>query len=431
MQTLRVPIQRLGTSDLPLPDYFSHAAAGMDLPAAIAEPLVIPPGAFRLVPCGFAIALPAGFEAQVRPRSGLASRHGVTVLNAPGTIDADYRGEVKVLLDQPWSRGVHRRTGHAHRADGRLFGGMRDVGGDRRAAGHCARRGRFRSYGRVMARRRSRKEKAPARPGAHDSGRRPTRLPFRWHALALVACGLVVYANSFSAPFVFDDTGAIIRNPFIRHLWPLTDAVRAPVQSAVAGRPVVSLSLAISHAMGGLDPAAFRAWNIAVADHLGAVALRHTAPCLPARPWRGRPRRRRSRVCVGAHLAGASAADRARRLRHAAHRVDDGPVLSPHVLRHRAGDRGGRAIEAVDVGRDRRLCARHGLQGIDGDRAGDDAALRRRLRGALVQGGVAPAEGAVSRSRVDLAGAGRARRTGAAMAQRRVSRAASRRGRIS
>jgi dUTP diphosphatase len=98
METLRIPIQRLSTSDLPLPDYFSHAAAGMDLPAAIAEPLVIPPGAFRLVPCGFAIALPAGFEAQVRPRSGLASRHGITVLNAPGTIDADYRGEVKVLL---------------------------------------------------------------------------------------------------------------------------------------------------------------------------------------------------------------------------------------------------------------------------------------------------------------------------------------------
>jgi dUTP pyrophosphatase len=98
MQTLRIPIQRLGSSDLPLPVYFSHAAAGMDLPAALAEPLAIPPGAFRLVPCGFAIALPEGFEAQVRPRSGLASRHGVTVLNAPGTIDADYRGEVKVLL---------------------------------------------------------------------------------------------------------------------------------------------------------------------------------------------------------------------------------------------------------------------------------------------------------------------------------------------
>jgi dUTP pyrophosphatase len=98
MHTLRIPIQRLSASDLPLPDYFSHAAAGLDLPAAIVAPVVIAPGAFRLVPCGFAIALPAGFEAQIRPRSGLASRHGVTVLNAPGTIDADYRGEVKVLL---------------------------------------------------------------------------------------------------------------------------------------------------------------------------------------------------------------------------------------------------------------------------------------------------------------------------------------------
>jgi len=98
MQTLRIPIQRLNSLDLPLPDYFSDTAAGMDLPAAVAEPLVIPPGAFRLVPCGFAIALPTGFEGQVRPRSGLAGRHGVTVLNAPGTIDADYRGEVKVLL---------------------------------------------------------------------------------------------------------------------------------------------------------------------------------------------------------------------------------------------------------------------------------------------------------------------------------------------
>src|SRR5207248_7219214 len=73
-------------------------AAGLDLPAAIDQPITIGAGAFALVPCGFAIALPPGFEGQVRPRSGLASKHGVTVLNAPGTIDSDYRGEVKVLL---------------------------------------------------------------------------------------------------------------------------------------------------------------------------------------------------------------------------------------------------------------------------------------------------------------------------------------------
>jgi dUTP pyrophosphatase len=98
MTSLRVPLQRLTGHDLPLPEYFSHAAAGMDLPAAIDGPLTLQPGQFQLVPCGFAVALPPGYEAQVRPRSGLAARHGVTVLNAPGTIDSDYRGEVKVLL---------------------------------------------------------------------------------------------------------------------------------------------------------------------------------------------------------------------------------------------------------------------------------------------------------------------------------------------
>ena len=70
----------------------------MDLAASLAEPVLLGAGQFQLIPCGFSIALPAGLEAQVRPRSGLASKHGVTVLNAPGTIDSDYRGEVKVLL---------------------------------------------------------------------------------------------------------------------------------------------------------------------------------------------------------------------------------------------------------------------------------------------------------------------------------------------
>ena len=80
------------------PAYQSAGAAGMDLAAALAAPLVIEPAAFAAVPCGLALAIPNGFEGQVRPRSGLAARHGVTVLNAPGTIDSDYRGEVKVLL---------------------------------------------------------------------------------------------------------------------------------------------------------------------------------------------------------------------------------------------------------------------------------------------------------------------------------------------
>ncbi|GAB4528290.1 MAG: dUTP diphosphatase [Roseibium sp.] len=84
--------------DLPLPAYQSDLAAGLDLLAAIEAPLLLAPGARALVPTGLAMALPAGYEGQVRPRSGLAARHGVTVLNTPGTIDADYRGEVKVIL---------------------------------------------------------------------------------------------------------------------------------------------------------------------------------------------------------------------------------------------------------------------------------------------------------------------------------------------
>jgi dUTP pyrophosphatase len=85
---------------LPLPSYQSALAAGLDLVAAVPEalPLAIAPGAWIAVPTGIALALPPGTEGQVRPRSGLAARHGITVLNAPGTIDADYRGEVQVLL---------------------------------------------------------------------------------------------------------------------------------------------------------------------------------------------------------------------------------------------------------------------------------------------------------------------------------------------
>lgn len=80
------------------PSYATPESAGMDLRAALAESLTITPGARQLVPCGFSMALPQGYEAQIRPRSGLAFKHGVTVLNAPGTIDADYRGEIKALL---------------------------------------------------------------------------------------------------------------------------------------------------------------------------------------------------------------------------------------------------------------------------------------------------------------------------------------------
>jgi len=96
---LGIAIQRLPHgADLDLPAYQSAGASGLDLCAALSDELILDPGARTLVPTGVAIALPDGYEAQIRPRSGLAARHGVTVLNAPGTVDADYRGELKVLL---------------------------------------------------------------------------------------------------------------------------------------------------------------------------------------------------------------------------------------------------------------------------------------------------------------------------------------------
>ena len=94
VQVIRLP----HGADLPLPDYQSAQAAGLDLLAAVTADVILPPGKRALIPTGIAIALPAGSEAQVRPRSGLAARHGVTVLNTPGTIDADYRGEIQVVL---------------------------------------------------------------------------------------------------------------------------------------------------------------------------------------------------------------------------------------------------------------------------------------------------------------------------------------------
>ena len=96
---VRVAIRRLPhAGDLPLPAYQTDGAAGLDLRACLAAPLTLAPGARALVPTGFAIALPDGYEAQVRPRSGLALKQGIGVLNAPGTVDCDYRGEIGVIL---------------------------------------------------------------------------------------------------------------------------------------------------------------------------------------------------------------------------------------------------------------------------------------------------------------------------------------------
>ncbi|MDD2840630.1 MAG: dUTP diphosphatase [Rickettsiales bacterium] len=98
MKSMKVEIKRLEGNDLVLPSYETHKSAGMDLRACITENVVIKPSERKLIKTGISIALPENYEAQVRPRSGLALKNGITVLNTPGTIDADYRGEIGVIL---------------------------------------------------------------------------------------------------------------------------------------------------------------------------------------------------------------------------------------------------------------------------------------------------------------------------------------------
>jgi dUTP pyrophosphatase len=142
MTAIEVKVIRLPHgADLPLPEYHSAQAAGLDLLAAVVADVIIQPGQRALVPTGIAIALPAGSEAQVRPRSGLAARHGVTVLNTPGTVDADYRGEIQVILinlgDAPYvvQRGariaqlVIAPVLHATLSEGHELAGTRRGGG--------------------------------------------------------------------------------------------------------------------------------------------------------------------------------------------------------------------------------------------------------------------------------------------------------------
>ncbi len=102
-QVIKVFVTK-AAADVTLPSYQSAAASGMDLHAYLSEPVVVNPGEIVLIPTGLRIALPPGYEAQVRPRSGLALKHGIMVTNAPGTIDADYRGEIKVILNNAGPR---------------------------------------------------------------------------------------------------------------------------------------------------------------------------------------------------------------------------------------------------------------------------------------------------------------------------------------
>ena len=113
MPDIEIAIRRLPHgADLALPAYATAQSAGLDLLAAVTEPVILAPGQRRLIPTGIAIALPAGFEAQIRPRSGLALKNGISLVNSPGTIDADYRGEIGVIVinhsDQPFT--VERGT---------------------------------------------------------------------------------------------------------------------------------------------------------------------------------------------------------------------------------------------------------------------------------------------------------------------------------
>ncbi|MEN6348029.1 MAG: dUTP diphosphatase [Syntrophomonas sp.] len=95
---MKILVKRLHSWDLPLPAYMTPGSSGVDLYAAVDEDMALCPGKSALVPTGIALAIPGGYEAQIRPRSGLALKHGITLLNTPGTIDADYRGEIKIIV---------------------------------------------------------------------------------------------------------------------------------------------------------------------------------------------------------------------------------------------------------------------------------------------------------------------------------------------
>lgn len=99
MEKIPIKIKRLDeTADLPLPSYESEGSSGMDLRASVTEPVLLNPGEIRLIPTGLAISVPHGYEAQIRPRSGLALKHGIGMVNSPGTIDSDYRGEIGIIV---------------------------------------------------------------------------------------------------------------------------------------------------------------------------------------------------------------------------------------------------------------------------------------------------------------------------------------------
>ncbi|MDZ7660723.1 MAG: dUTP diphosphatase [Fodinibius sp.] len=126
---MKIQFKKLAhAEDLPLPSYESEFAAGMDIRAALEKPITLQPGERQLIPSGLKMAMPQGYEAQMRPRSGLAYRHGITMLNTPGTIDADYRGELKMLAVNLGDEGIYHQSRRPYRPDGDC---ARDSGGGR------------------------------------------------------------------------------------------------------------------------------------------------------------------------------------------------------------------------------------------------------------------------------------------------------------
>ena len=148
MEQFRIQIKRVRPADRAseLPAYMTEGAAGMDLCADIAADMILAPMARALIPTGIAIALPMGFEAQIRPRSGLALKQGLTMVNSPGTIDADYRGEIQVIAINLGGEADRYRTRPADRPDGGAARRSCRMAGSQRVAAVGAASGRIRPY---------------------------------------------------------------------------------------------------------------------------------------------------------------------------------------------------------------------------------------------------------------------------------------------
>ena len=210
-----------------------------------------------------------------------------------------------------------------------------------------------------------------------------------WLPAIVLGAGIIAYANSLAGPFLYDDHRAVVNNPQIHQLWPLSIPLSPQAESPVAGRPLVNLSFAINYALGGLDVTGYHLWNIAM--HLARAAARAASSgerCCSRAQGALRIGRHAHRAGVRTDLGAASASDGSGGLRDAAQRVHDGAVLSADALcKH----------PAMELDRHPGVRGRHGVQGIDGHRAGGRRAVRRDFRLRLVQGRDQPPLGVLPR----------------------------------